>query len=80
MITIFCDFCQVSARKLAFFSKTNVYYQFFAKTCSNMSKKTPIFSPTFMPKIFLIHNIGSRRFCRKRKLLIMGENPAVIFF
>jgi hypothetical protein len=24
MITIFCDFCQFSAKKLAFFSKTNV--------------------------------------------------------
>jgi hypothetical protein len=24
MITIFCDFCQFSANKLAFFSKTNV--------------------------------------------------------
>jgi hypothetical protein len=24
MITIFCDFCQFSAEKMAFFSKTNV--------------------------------------------------------
>jgi hypothetical protein len=24
MITFFCDFCQFSAKKLAFFSKTNV--------------------------------------------------------
>jgi hypothetical protein len=24
MITIFCDFCQFSAKKVAFFSKTNV--------------------------------------------------------
>jgi hypothetical protein len=24
MLTIFCDFCQFSAKKLAFFSKTNV--------------------------------------------------------
>jgi hypothetical protein len=24
MITIFCDFCQISAKKMAFFSKTNV--------------------------------------------------------
>jgi hypothetical protein len=28
MITIFCDFCQFSAKKLAFFSKTNVMIQF----------------------------------------------------
>jgi hypothetical protein len=28
MITIFCDFCQFSVKKLAFFSKTNVMIQF----------------------------------------------------
>jgi hypothetical protein len=28
MITIFCDFCQFSAKKLAFFSKTNVMIKF----------------------------------------------------
>jgi hypothetical protein len=28
MITIFCDFCQFSAKNLAFFSKTNVMIQF----------------------------------------------------
>jgi hypothetical protein len=29
MITIFCDFCQFSAKKLAFFLKTNVMIIFF---------------------------------------------------
>jgi hypothetical protein len=28
MITIFCNFCQFSAKKLEFFSKTNVMIQF----------------------------------------------------
>jgi hypothetical protein len=31
MITIFCDFCPFSAKKLAFFSKTNVTITFYAK-------------------------------------------------
>jgi hypothetical protein len=29
MITIFCDFCKFSAKKTAFFSKTNVMINFF---------------------------------------------------
>jgi hypothetical protein len=28
MITIFCDFCQFTEKKLAFFSKTNVMIKF----------------------------------------------------
>jgi hypothetical protein len=31
MITIFCDFCQFSAKKLVFISKTNVMIKFFKK-------------------------------------------------
>jgi hypothetical protein len=31
MITFFCDFCQFSAKKLAFFSKKQCYDQSFAK-------------------------------------------------
>jgi hypothetical protein len=30
VITIFCDFCQFSVKKLAFFSKTNVMIKIFA--------------------------------------------------
>jgi hypothetical protein len=29
MITIFCDFCQFSAKKMAFFLNTNVMINFF---------------------------------------------------
>jgi hypothetical protein len=41
MITIFCDFPQFSAKKLAFFLNTNV-----------MIKKTPIFLQKFSAKKF----------------------------
>jgi hypothetical protein len=43
MITIFCDFRQFSAKKLAFFSKTNVMIKIFAKTSSSLSKKRQYF-------------------------------------
>jgi hypothetical protein len=52
IISIFCDFRQFSGKKLAFFSKTNVMIKIFAKTSSSLSKKTPIFSLHFLPKIF----------------------------
>jgi hypothetical protein len=34
MITIVCDFCQFSAKKLAFFSKANVMLKFLQKNSS----------------------------------------------
>jgi hypothetical protein len=34
MITIFCDFCLFSAKKLAFFSKTNVTIKFLQKVAA----------------------------------------------
>jgi hypothetical protein len=34
MITMFCDVFQIFAKKLAFFSKTNVMAKYFAKTSS----------------------------------------------
>jgi hypothetical protein len=43
MITIFCDFRQFSAKKLAFFSKTNVMIEIFAKTSSSLTKKRQYF-------------------------------------
>jgi NAD(P)-dependent dehydrogenase (short-subunit alcohol dehydrogenase family) len=58
MITIFCDFCQFSAKKSAFFSKP-CYEQIFAKTNSSLSKKV-IFSPIFCRKYFFNYNIGTR--------------------
>jgi hypothetical protein len=43
MITIFCDFCQFSAKNLAFFAKSNVMITIFAKTSSGLSKKRQYF-------------------------------------
>jgi hypothetical protein len=39
MITIFCDFCQFSAKKLCVFLKNQCYAQIFAKNSSSLSKK-----------------------------------------
>jgi hypothetical protein len=56
MITIFCDFCQISAKKLAFFSKTNVMITIFAKTSFVLSQKRQSFPEFFGEK--KNHNIG----------------------
>jgi hypothetical protein len=51
IITIFYDFCQFSAKKMAFFSKSNVCSdQIFAKISCSLSKKTPIFSAKIFKK------------------------------
>jgi hypothetical protein len=47
MITIFCDFCQFSAKQFAFFSKTKCYDQIFAKSSSSLSKIANIFANFF---------------------------------
>jgi hypothetical protein len=52
MITIFCDFCQFSAKKMAFVSKTNVMITIFAKTNGSLSIKRKKFSLNFSAKIF----------------------------
>jgi hypothetical protein len=44
MITIFCDFRQFSAKKMAFFSKTNGMITLFAKTSSSLSKNANFFA------------------------------------
>jgi hypothetical protein len=36
MITFFCDFCQFTAKKLSFFSITNVVITIFEKTSSDL--------------------------------------------
>jgi hypothetical protein len=65
MITVFCDFCQFSAEKVAFFSENNVI-NFLKKTGSSLDKNF-IWSifwsiwPNFSAKIFFNHNIGPRR-------------------
>jgi hypothetical protein len=43
VITIFCDFYQFSAKKLAFFSKTNVMITIFEKTSFVLSQKRQYF-------------------------------------
>jgi hypothetical protein len=42
MITIFCDFCQFSAKKLAFFSKTNVMIKIFQKLDAVLAKNVNV--------------------------------------
>jgi hypothetical protein len=63
MITIFCDFSQFSAKKLAFFSKTNVMIIFFQNLASFRVKNANFFA-NFLAKIFKKnHNIGPRSPC-----------------
>jgi hypothetical protein len=51
IITIFCDFCQFLAKKLAFFSKNQCCDQNFAIFCFVLSKKRQFF------RIFFGENI-----------------------
>jgi hypothetical protein len=53
MITIFCDFRQFCAKKLAFFLKTNPNDPLFAECSSVWRKKRQFFSPIILAKIFL---------------------------
>jgi hypothetical protein len=53
MITIFCDFCQFSAKKLAFFSKTNFMITIFLAVPS-LSKNANILAKYFGENIFEI--------------------------
>jgi hypothetical protein len=56
MITIFCDFCQFSAKKLCVFLKNQCYAQIFAKNSSSLSKKA-IFHRKIRRKYLKNHNI-----------------------
>jgi hypothetical protein len=48
MITIFCDFCQISAKKLAFFSKTPILWsQFLQKLALFWVKNANFFAEFF---------------------------------
>jgi hypothetical protein len=51
MITIFCDFCQFSAKKLVFFSKTNVMIKIL-HNFALFKSKMQVFLLNFSPKIF----------------------------
>jgi hypothetical protein len=68
MITIFCDFRQFSAKKLAFFSKTNVMITIFAKTSSILNQKRHFFANFFGENILkIITSVpdGRMQKCRK---------------
>jgi hypothetical protein len=51
MITIFCDFGQFSAKKLAFFTKTNVVIKILHNLALCFESKTPIFCRFFWRKL-----------------------------
>jgi hypothetical protein len=54
MITIFCDFCQFSAKKLAFFPKTNVMIKYLHYLALFRVKNAKIFAIFFCQNIFKI--------------------------
>jgi hypothetical protein len=58
MITIFGDFCQFSAKKMAFFLNTNVMI-IFSKFSFVSSKKRQFFRKIFRRKYLKNHNIGA---------------------
>jgi hypothetical protein len=53
MITIFCDFGQFSAKKLAIFLKTNVTIQILQKNAVFGTKNAKMCLPIFLEKIGL---------------------------
>jgi hypothetical protein len=57
MITIFCDFCQFSAKNWRFL-KNQCCDQIFVKTNSNLSKKCSYFRQIFRRKYLKNHNTG----------------------
>jgi hypothetical protein len=54
MITMFCDFCQFSAKIIGVFLKNQCYDHIFAKTSSSLSKNGNIFAKFFSENIFKI--------------------------
>jgi hypothetical protein len=50
MITILCDFCQFSAKKMAFFSQTNVMITIFAIEQKKLEQKNANFSAKIFKK------------------------------
>jgi hypothetical protein len=54
LITIFCDFCQYSAKKLAFFLNNQRYDQLFSKFSFVLSQKLQFFANFFAEKILKI--------------------------
>jgi hypothetical protein len=54
MITIFCDFRQFTAKKLAFFSKTNVLIKVLQKLAAVCAKNARLFANFFGENIIKI--------------------------
>jgi hypothetical protein len=64
MIRIFCDFWQFSAKKLVFFSKTNVMIENW-RNLALFWVKNANFLQFFLQKYFKNHNIGPWWVCKK---------------
>jgi hypothetical protein len=63
MITIFCDFCQFSAKKMAF-SQNQCYDEIFATTSSSSRKNANIFGKSFGENISkIILSVPSWELC-----------------
>jgi hypothetical protein len=60
MITIFCDFSQFSAKKLAFFSNTNVMIKILRNLALFRVKNANFFAEIFGENLKKNHNIGPR--------------------
>jgi hypothetical protein len=60
IITIFCDFRQFPAEKLAFFSKTNAMIKIFHNLALLWVKNTNLSHWIFQRKYLKNHNLGSR--------------------
>jgi hypothetical protein len=57
LITIFCNFCQFSAKKSGVFSKTNVMIKFLHDLASFRVKKTPFFANFLRENILKIKTL-----------------------
>jgi hypothetical protein len=67
MITIFCDFCHFSAKKMAFFSKkNNVMINFFQNLALFRVKNANFFAKFFGENILKIIKSAPGTACRRR--------------
>jgi hypothetical protein len=81
-ITIIGDFCQFPAKKMAFFSKTNVMITFSAKLPFILGKNAYFFAKFFCENIFKNHNIGpgwkKKKFQEKEEEEEEGSNANAV--
>jgi hypothetical protein len=81
MITIFCDFWRFSAKKLAFFSKTNVMITILHNLALISVKNAIFFAEFFGENIFkIITSVPGLRLARKfaHKLLFDNSNKNIV--